>query len=84
MTTSEITNITGKDAVCGGTIIDEGTSSIVARGVCWSRNLTPTIADNKTSEGAGADTSRLYSPNTGAPNESGFSALPGTRYGASG
>lgn len=54
LTTADITNITGTTATCGGTINDEGSGTIIERGVCWSTNNTPTIADNKTANGAGA------------------------------
>lgn len=43
-------------AVCGGNITSESLSPITARGVCWSINMNPTIADNKTSDGAGIGT----------------------------
>lgn len=54
ITTTIITNITATSATSGGNITDEGTSTVIARGVCWSINPTPTIADNKTSDDAGA------------------------------
>jgi hypothetical protein len=54
LTTSAITNITGTSATSGGTITSEGSGTIIFRGVCWSTNITPTIADNKTTDGAGA------------------------------
>jgi uncharacterized protein (TIGR02145 family) len=46
----------------GGTIINDGGSSITSRGVCWSTNQSPTISDNKTSDGTGAGSfsSKLY------------------------
>jgi uncharacterized protein (TIGR02145 family) len=56
LTTSAITNITGTSALCGGTITSEGTSTVIDRGVCWSTGTSPTIADNKTKDGAGAGT----------------------------
>ncbi|MCX6253224.1 MAG: hypothetical protein NTV31_01960 [Bacteroidia bacterium] len=54
LTTSAITNITGTSATSGGTITDEGSGTVIFRGVCWSTGITPTIADNKTQDGAGA------------------------------
>ena len=54
--TSEITDITGSTAFCGGTIIAEGSGTVIARGVCWSINTTPTISDSKSQNGAGAGT----------------------------
>ena len=54
----EITNTT---AVSGGVITDDGGSAVTARGVCWSINVGPTIADSKTSDstGVGAYTSNM-------------------------
>jgi hypothetical protein len=56
VTTSEITSVTATSAISGGTITDEGSGSIIACGVCWSTNITPTIIDNKTQDGAGTGT----------------------------
>jgi len=56
LTTSEVTNITGTTATCGGTLISEGSSTVIARGVCWSTGTTPSIGDSKTTDGAGAGT----------------------------
>jgi uncharacterized protein (TIGR02145 family) len=53
LTTSEIINITATSATCGGTITDEGSGTITARGVCWSTEGEPTIADNTTINGSG-------------------------------
>jgi hypothetical protein len=52
--TYEVSNIDGNTASCGGTITDEGTSPVIDRGICWSKGITPTIADRKTIEGSGA------------------------------
>jgi len=52
--TSEVTNITGTSATCGGTITDEGSGEILLRGVCWSTISPPTTFDNSTTEGFGA------------------------------
>lgn len=54
LTTVTLTNILGTSATSGGTITSEGSSTILSRGVCWSIGTTPTLADNKTSDGAGA------------------------------
>jgi uncharacterized protein (TIGR02145 family) len=54
LTTSAIINITGTTASCGGTITDEGSGTVITKGVCWSTGISPTIADNKTTDGAGA------------------------------
>ena len=56
LTTSEVTNITGTSATSGGTITDEGSGTIVERGICWSKKTSPTIADDRTIEDGGAGT----------------------------
>jgi uncharacterized protein (TIGR02145 family) len=56
LTTAEVANITASSATSGGTITDEGSDTVVSKGVCWSTGLSPTIADNKTSDGADAGT----------------------------
>ncbi len=48
VTTNEVTNITQTSAQCGGSIINNGGSSIKSCGVCWSTNPNPTISDNNT------------------------------------
>lgn len=53
ITTSTISNIAATTATIGGNITDEGSSSVISRGVCWSTNPSPTITDNKTTDGAG-------------------------------
>lgn len=55
VTTSDVTNITGNSATCGGSITDGG-MEITARGVCWSTNSNPTINDSYTSDGTGIGT----------------------------
>jgi uncharacterized protein (TIGR02145 family) len=50
---SNIRTITVSTATYSGDISDDGGSEIIARGVCWSTNDPPTIADNKTSDGKG-------------------------------
>jgi hypothetical protein len=52
--TADITNITESSANCGGIITDEGYSTVISRGVCWSIGTTPTISDNKTTDGEGS------------------------------
>jgi len=54
--TSAVSNITYDTAVSGGNIENTGTSGILARGVCWSTSLNPTLADNHTSNGTGIGT----------------------------
>jgi uncharacterized protein (TIGR02145 family) len=52
--TTAATNITENSITSGGAITYDGGSSIIARGVCWSINQSPTINDNKTLNGTGA------------------------------
>ena len=54
--TTAITNITATTASSGGTVNTTGGASITARGVCWSTNANPTLADSYTSDGIGAGT----------------------------
>jgi len=51
--TSDVSDITRTMAVCGGDISSDGGSTITVRGVCWSIGTTPTIANDKTIDGAG-------------------------------
>jgi hypothetical protein len=54
LTTTAVSNVTGTTATSGGNVTNEGSSTVIGRGVCWSTGTTPTIADSKTSDGAGA------------------------------
>jgi uncharacterized protein (TIGR02145 family) len=53
LTTSTVSVITQTTAQCGGTITSDGGATVTARGVCWSINQTPTLADSKTTDGLG-------------------------------
>jgi len=53
LNTSIVLGITTNKAQCGGTIVSDGGATITKRGVCWSTNQLPTIADNKTDDGSG-------------------------------
>ena len=53
LTTSDVTDITGTTATCGGDITDDGGLNIIARGVCWSMEPNPTIADSHSTDGEG-------------------------------
>jgi hypothetical protein len=50
LTTSEISNVTGTTAESGGTITDEGSGRVIAKGICWSTNISPTIMDSLTND----------------------------------
>jgi hypothetical protein len=53
LTTSIVGDITQTTASCGGNITSDGGATITARGVCWSIEQYPTIADSKTTDGTG-------------------------------
>jgi len=68
LTTKSVNNISSTTAKSGGIVTLDGGASILARGVCWSINPNPTVADAKTNdgEGIGSYTSSLTKllPNT--------------------
>jgi hypothetical protein len=51
--TSDITDITGYSAVCGGEVLKDNGFPVTERGVCWSRTENPTLDDSYTAEGTG-------------------------------
>ena len=53
VTTTEVTNIKVSSATCGGNVTSDGNGTVTARGICWSTSSTPTIDDNKTTDGSG-------------------------------
>ncbi len=55
LTTTAISELANGTAKSGGTISADGGSAISAKGVCWSLSSNPTIADNKSENGAGTD-----------------------------
>lgn len=55
LTTTAVTDITDATAKSGGSVTSDGGASVTERGVCWSTGQTPTISDNKTSDGAKAE-----------------------------
>ena len=54
LTTTEVSNISYTTASGGGDITSEGGASVTARGICWSAMQTPTITNDKTSDGTGS------------------------------
>jgi len=51
---SDVTDITSTSITIVGEVVSDGGATISARGVCWSAtHETPTIIDNKTSDGLG-------------------------------
>jgi len=61
LSTTPVTAITTISAVSGGSVTDDGSASIVSRGVCWNTSDNPVITNNKTSnsQGSGSYTSNL-------------------------
>lgn len=53
LTTTAITDIGATSATSGGNITSDGGSTVTSRGVCWSINQSPTISDNKSTNGTG-------------------------------
>jgi uncharacterized protein (TIGR02145 family) len=53
LTTAEVTNIMVRSARGGGSINDDGGSSISERGICWSTSHNPTTSSNNSSNGSG-------------------------------
>ncbi|MEI6823815.1 MAG: hypothetical protein WCL51_17940, partial [Bacteroidota bacterium] len=54
LTTTTPYSVTINSATSGGNITDNGGSAVTARGVCWSLNSNPTIADNHTVNSSGS------------------------------
>ena len=54
VTTAAISEITQTTATGGGEVTGEGGAAVSERGVCWSTNANPTVADSKTLNGNGA------------------------------
>ena len=53
LSTNIVINITGTSATSGGNISSEGTSGVIARGICWSTLQNPSISSYKSEEGTG-------------------------------
>ena len=51
--TSAVTSISAFTANCGGTVVSDGGSPVIARGICWNSSPNPTTANNKTINGSG-------------------------------
>lgn len=51
--TAPMSNITEISAIGGGNVTDQGTSAVIARGLCWSTNPLPSISENYTEDGSG-------------------------------
>ncbi len=56
LTTTSISDITETSASSGGEITNSGGTAVISRGICWSTSPSPTIGDNKTTNGSGTGT----------------------------
>lgn len=87
VTTTEIGDITDTTARCGGTVTSDNEAVVTARGVCWSTDQNPTIADDTThdSTGVGRFTSKItgLTPETTYYVRSYATNREGTGYGSS-
>lgn len=54
VTTAAAINITESSAASGGNVTATGGAEVTTKGICWSTNQNPTIADSKTNEGDGS------------------------------
>lgn len=54
VTTQACSSISGATATGNGTITSIGSSSVTQHGHCWTTSIDPTIANSKTSNGAGS------------------------------
>lgn len=53
VTTDVISSITQTGAFCSGSVVSDGRSAVVARGICWSTSPSPTLINSHTLEGRG-------------------------------
>lgn len=54
LTTTDLLGISSTTATGGGNITSDGGATVIARGVCWSRNTMPTVrVDSTTNNGTG-------------------------------
>ncbi len=53
VTTDDISHITHNSAMGGGSVINSGSTSVTAKGVCWSTSPNPTIANSHSTNGTG-------------------------------
>jgi pectinesterase len=56
VSTTPVTSIMAKTAVCGGTLQTWGGDSVTAKGVCWNTTGTATISDEHSIDGSGIGT----------------------------
>ena len=54
--TTVVSEISQSGAVSGGTIISDGSSPVIERGVCWNISPNPEITNSRTTDGSGPGT----------------------------
>lgn len=54
LTTTAGSAITSTTTISGGSIASDGGATVTAKGICWSTSHTPTIVNNKTTDGSGS------------------------------
>lgn len=79
LSASDIGSITRNTATINASISAEGSSAIIAKGVCWSTNHNPTIADNKTTNRF-SNGSSVNSTSNGTGSVSFTATLTGLAY----
>lgn len=52
--TASITRVMQSTTLCGGEATTNGGATVTARGVCWTTDPSPKVADNKTTDGTGS------------------------------
>jgi hypothetical protein len=60
ITTVSSSSVTGNDAICGGNLTDYGGTSIIERGLCYSKNPNPTVADSVVFSLSGTDSFSVH------------------------
>lgn len=66
--TDQVHSITANSVICGGEVVDNGGSKVLARGLCWSSSSNPTIQNSHIAVGSGlgqfSATVPMLQPNT--------------------
>ena len=53
VTTAGVSNITATSAMGGGNVVDEGSSHVTERGICWGTTHNPTVSGSHVVNGSG-------------------------------
>ncbi|MEI6276122.1 MAG: choice-of-anchor D domain-containing protein [Prolixibacteraceae bacterium] len=86
LTTTSISGVTSVSAIGGGNVTSDGGGLVYSKGICWSKNINPTISDSKTTDGTGTGSYITYL--TGLSSATSYHArayatnAAGTSYGA--